>query len=190
MSVRVTLAPATGRTEFEQYAFGHGWRLHDRVERSEMAPFEEIWLLPGDRGAVHYIEDHLLGVPYAVVTGGDEEAVAADITSGVATISLEQALEMVRWAKTSDERIDAVSFLAAAAPVEADPDAVEAFAALFRDPEPDVRQAAVFASSYPSWRELDEALEQMQRVDPEARLREAAAQALQAIRRHRDGAPR
>ena len=187
MSRRVTLAPAVTREDFNHAAVERGWRLHVVVEAGADVPYEEVWSVDLDASAAHYIEDALLGVSYVLAMGTNEEGVAQEIESVLATVRPRDAIEWTRQEAAKQDRLRAISYLASAATVTEEVEVTQAFARLLEDPDPDIRQHAIFAAAYPSWPELDPLLERVRATDPEPGIRAAADQALAAIRRHRNG---
>lgn len=185
MTIRVVLGPSVSRDSFERFAAEHGWRLHRRIPRSVEAPYEVIWSIGADTTAAHYIEDDMLGIPYVLVMGEDEHGIARRLREGIDTVVGSYAARSSLEASSKEERIRAISYLAAAAPPRADSDLLRSFATLLTDRDSDIRRHAIFACAYPSWPELDPLLEHVWQTDQDPELRAAAGKALEAIRRHR-----
>jgi len=187
MTQRLTLEPTVTRFDAERFFTTSGWHLHDVTERTETTPYEEIWLAPGRAAAAHYIEDELIAVSYLLVMGEEEERLASELRSQIPIVDPHSAAADARSAADKEGRLRGIAYLASAAPAEADADLTAAFDELLRDPDPEIRQGALFAATYPSWPELDPLLERVRSGDPEPHLRAAADQTLAAIRRHRNG---
>lgn len=181
---RLAFDGSVTRDAFGRTAVALGWLPHDVVQRSDEAPYEEIWVAADDT-VVHYIEDELIGVSYLVVRGEREIAVAQDVADGVGTVGAADAAAMVRSATTSADRLRGLAYVAAIAPAERDDELLRALSETLGDADPEVRRGAVFACTYPSWPELDAVLERVSTDDPLPELRQVAAQTLTAIRRRR-----
>lgn len=184
---RIALAPSVTRRTFQDLAFDSRWRLHGVVEERGEVPYEEIWTVGDENTAAHYIEDKILAVPYVLVMGERIDEVAATLAERLETVTPEEAAASTREAPGKRERLRSIAYLAAAAPESAHPAVLKAFEELLADPDPEVRDHAILGSVYPLWPEIDGLLERVHEDDPEPHIREAAANALAAIKRHRNG---
>ncbi|HEY1345687.1 MAG TPA: hypothetical protein VGF54_11910 [Streptosporangiaceae bacterium] len=184
MTHRIVLSPRVTRREFEDIAFGSGWRLHEVVEAAEEHPYEEIWSVDNGRSAVHYIEDGLLGLLYVIVLGEHVDELEASLRRALETVRPADALEWLDDAASAERRVQAAAYLAASAEHPA-PDLIEAFDRLMRDPVADVRRAAIFAATYPAWPELLPLVQNVARDDADAGVRDAAQEIAQILARHR-----
>jgi hypothetical protein len=189
MSRRIVLAPSSTRADFHDSALEHGWQLERVVDAGAENPYEEIWTLGDTRTAVHYIEDALINVPYLLVFGERVDDVAARVSEALETVTAEDAVRATRMARTRAERLRSIAYLAAAAPATVDPEVLAAFEELLADPDPTVRDSAIFGSVYAQWPEIGDLLEHVRAHDAEPPIRQAADDALAAIRRARNGGP-
>jgi HEAT repeats len=187
MTQRIALAPSATRAAFQDAALAHGWRLRRVVDPGPETPYEEIWTLPDDGTAVHYIEDALIAVPYVLVMGERVGHVAAQISEALDVVSPAEAVRAVRESPTKPDRLRSIAYLAAASPQTADPDVLAAFEELLTDSDPEVRDAAIFGAVYTQWPEIDTLLQRAHETDPVPRIREAAGHALASIHRRRIG---
>jgi hypothetical protein len=65
-----------------------------------------------------------------------------------------------------------------------DPELFEFFRRLFADPQSEVRRAAIFAASYPAWREFEPLLRDLQANDPDEQVRQLAHVTVQSLEEH------
>lgn len=185
MTHRLALNRFVSREAFQRAATGRRWFLYTVVPSSDGVPYEEVWSIDGGDSAVHYIEDQYLGVPYLMVMGKDEDAIAADLAHDLGTVDANEAVRMVREAKDDAELMRGLEYLAASVPERADPAVVGAIAQALEHPDPDVRRLAIFASTYAAWPELDTLLARTAEVDPDPGVRDGARRALDAILQQR-----
>jgi hypothetical protein len=182
MTRRIVLSPNITRRQFEDYAFDAGWRLHQVVDADQERPYEEIWAVDDGQSAVHYIEDELLGLLYVIVMGENARELDTGLRRGLDTVRPEVALGWLEDATWAGARVQAVAYLAAAAEQPA-PDLIHAFDRLMRDPDADVRRAALFAATYPRWPELLTLIRSVAKHDTDSEVRAVADQVAQVLAR-------
>jgi hypothetical protein len=183
MTRRIVLSPRVTRREFEDIAFGHGWRLHQVVDADEKHPYEEVWSVAQGASAVHYIEDGLLGLLYVIVMGEEVDELEASLRRALETVRAEDALGWLEDATWAGSRVQAAAYLAAAAE-QPTPDLIAAFDRLMHDPDADVRRAAIFAATYPEWPQLLAFVKNVARHDADDGVRAAAEEIAQILERH------
>jgi hypothetical protein len=182
---RVVLSPGVSRDAFHDAALAREWRLARVIDPPDRShPYEEIWLSPDERTAIHLMEDDMVGVTYALLDGERPEDHSAQIEEDLETIGASRATDWLNGAAAS-ERVAAVSHLAVAAdPHGADPDALAAYSAALADPDPAVRAAAAIGAAYLVWPELREPLQALAENDPDAEVRRWAGHGGTALERN------
>jgi hypothetical protein len=154
------------------------------VRGSSEQSYERVWLLPDHRTYVSYVVDHNLGVRYLAVQGENAEMIAESLTSQLPTLSREDVRHLVECAADRDAKIGTVYYVAAFVTEVYDPELFEFFRRLLSDPQPEVRRAAIFAASYPAWREFEPLLRDLQANDPDEQVRHLAHVTLNSLEQH------
>jgi hypothetical protein len=181
---RVALAPTTSRAVFGDAARARGWGLAHVVDTPDGShPYEEIWLTPDERTALHFMEDDMVGVLYALVDGERPEHYSAQLEEELETVSAARAAACLRGAADPQERVAAVSHLAVAAdPRVPDDDSLSAYRDALADDDPEVRSAAAIGAAYLVWPELLAPLDTLAAGDPDEKVRRWAVQGAAALR--------
>ncbi len=155
-----------------------------RIPAGELQLAEEIWLLPGERGAVRFVQDHFVDVPSIRAESdihGEPARILADLGSD---LPLLYAGELSKRANSaSPERTYALRALAVIMP-DYDGRVVSAYKAALKDPDPAIRMLAMRCiSRYPHFVFARE-LESLAETEPEHKLREEAVQLAKDLRAH------
>jgi hypothetical protein len=182
---RVVLSPAVSRDAFHDAALAREWRLARVIDTPDRShPYEEIWLSPDERTAIHLMEDDVVGVTYALLDGERPGDHSAQIEEDLETIGATRATEWLNGAD-GDERVAAVSHLAVAAdPQVEDAAAFDAYTAALADSDPAVRAAAAIGAAYLVWPALLEPLHALAANDPDTEVRRWAEHGAAALERN------
>lgn len=176
MSVtRVLPKPSVSRDDVTHLAWDRGWRYHDMFGANETQPFEKIWLTPDGLTSIHWIEDHVLGLPYLLLQGKSQDEAAREIASALPTVDRSDLRAIVDEARTADDLVAALRHVAAAAPPEFDAEIFEWFERGFEHEDAAVRKIAAIASAYPAWPEFRARLLETASNDADPDVREAAS---------------
>ena len=172
---RLVLRPPAGEAEVRAFAGSAGWELRreHREDRARLVPHELVFAAPGGETWINYVDDYIVGFPYLAVSGREPEAAIRQLRSALPVIPEEEIVAEATSADSADPA-RAVRRLGVVAPPEFDARYFDAFARAFGHPDPEVRIAAVWASSYPGWSQLKPLLERLRREDPSRKVRREA----------------
>lgn len=169
------------RLRVEEFAQREGW---PRVARDTAADddFRDVSWYPADGGSVVLTE--FLGIgESAVAVNSDDASRAVDLLNrleeAVDTYRLDELLAAV-GADDPGDRADAILRLGLGAPRDPDPRFVTAIISAMADPDPVVRDAAVWASSYVPFAAYRNPLRGL-RDDEDEDVREAATVLLESF---------
>jgi hypothetical protein len=150
-----------------------GAKWKQRFEAGELQFAEEIWTLPKDRGAVRYVFDHFVEVPYIRAEtdiANMATEILSDLESNLPLSYVENFTKQI--APGAPTRRYALRALAAITPIYRG-DVINAFKAAIHDPDADFRWLSIACvsrySSFVFAKELDE----QAAVEPDAELQEA-----------------
>lgn len=149
--------------------------------RNTHQALEILWWESNDSRLVRYIEDRLLSVRYLLLEGDHPERLEDELTKQLSFVKRADILRDLTLAVKREEWIIALYRLAAFASASFDKELFEYFERAFVHPEPDVRFAAVFAMTYPGWREFRPILERLSLLDSSADVRNIAEMTLAAF---------
>jgi hypothetical protein len=176
------IIPAAGVDEdaISDLADRENWLLANIVPRSDDAPFEKVWVTEDGESAVHYLDDHPIGVDYLFALGPRRDELAQRIRDGLHTLDREDVLRA--WATAEDkwEAVGAIYRAAVLAPEVPDAQLLEIFEQAAHHEAPEVRIATALAAHYAAWPELRSQLEELQ-ADADPEVREAAAEILRSL---------
>jgi hypothetical protein len=165
-----------------EVAAAAGWTLVLDVEREHDRRREVAWWGPWPGVAVHYVDDHLLDVRFMLITGADREAAVEDVRFLLPAHGVERLVLDALPATTPAAKIAAIRRIAAAtASASAHEGALWVFEACFADDDAAVRKAAIFATTYPGWRQFDDRLRALAHHDRDPDVRALAARTHDAL---------
>jgi hypothetical protein len=179
--LRIVLKESVSNDDIDRLAWQQNWELYDLLPRTEKAPLTKIWITPDEQTGIHYIEDFYISVRYLLLRGNDIEKIAEKIQASLDTYSLEELHQKVGEVKDKNECIAVILRLGAATTQNYDPRIFQDFKTLMSHPHPDVREAAMFATTYAGWREFREALQHLKEHDPEPTVRKFARTTLESL---------
>lgn len=180
---RLVLNENTTEEYIERLGDRLGWRLVQRLAAAELRPRELIWLA-SDTTAVHYLDNHLIGVQYLQVDGAEDADLVARLRSLLAVPSVESLVLEAVMSNSSTAAIGAIRRLAIGCSDRPHAGALSVFQAAFQDTDPAVRSAAVFATTFVGWPQFEPDLVALARKDSNVRVRELAQRTVEALRRH------
>lgn len=177
---RVVLRPEVTLDEVEEAALDLDWLLVRNWPASDKRPYEDIYLDRDEQTAIHYLDDHLVGLRYLVINGPDAGEVEREAREALPTYQPEHATAAWAAASTPEQKINAVNVLALATdPAERD-GAVEALQSAAADLDREVRRAVILATTYVGWPELRALLSSMEH-DADESVRQDARWALEGL---------
>ena len=162
----------------ERLADAMGWPVRGEIaaDHSRGIPYEVMWGV-GPILRLHYLEDDLSASSYLVFSGDKQDAV--DAATRVAErhlefFSFDELLTAVVHARDDAEKCRAIIRAAIGAPREFDECFFELIRDLLRNKNPALREAAIWAISYPGWPVFFDLLRSTARTDPSRRIRDTA----------------
>jgi hypothetical protein len=182
MTRRLLLDKSADDQHFALVAGRNGWFPYGPPHESELS-YERRWEAEGG-AIVTWVHDHLLDVRYVHVRGGDREAVERKVRATLPVLGRDDIHR--RFAQASDQHswIRAIYYAAAFADDSFDPDLFALFEKAMAHADPEVRRAAVFATTYPAWTEFRPVLERLRAEDASEEVRHDADVTLDALHRH------
>ena len=151
-----------------------GWRNTRNISGNATTPEETIYSTSKPNTTVHWIEDPKIDMEYLAIAGEHRDAVRDQLAAIREFYTLDEIAVGARRAKSRDHRIEAIYCLALLAPDNFEQSIFDIFSQYFQDKEPDVRRAAVVATSYVGWREFVEPLTPLKTSDPDKAVRKDA----------------
>jgi HEAT repeat protein len=177
--IRLALRREATIDDLDRLAWKEDWALQNVIQATDDNPYEAVWLTE-DGVEVHFLDDHLIDVPYLVLTGRGAAALAASLRGRLPVVEEGDVLRMDREAASDDERVAAVLVTGVLAGPHSPAEVVAILDRALRSPSADVRYAALMAAGYAERRELEPALRALLEDEDES-IREDAAAALGAL---------
>ena len=171
--------------DLSRLAWDLDWDIYDIIRGDDRTPFEKVWLANGDRTAIHYVEDRLIGVRYLRIEGEGQAEIAPRIRANVGVYDRAEITAM--FDSVGDDRalVRALRHMGTAAqPDAANFEWLDRFREAAGHPNPVVRRAVVLAAVYTGWPELRPLIQSLASVDPAPRTRARARSALHALEMH------
>ena len=172
---RLVLRQDPAEPEVTRLAESREWELlADEVSGDEVGHSrEKAWQVSSGL-FVHLLEDIVSRCCCLVVTGFDAKAVA-DLTAQLTTIfhpmTRAELLRPIVGIVNPQERVRAVMRLALGSPPDFDPAFYGRVEETASDPEPGVRNAAIWVTGYVAWPEYRRLLRRVAAEDPDDRVR-------------------
>ncbi|MEU6005080.1 HEAT repeat domain-containing protein [Streptomyces sp. NPDC047453] len=164
------------RNEVAEYAEAYGWPLIEEMPTNDDRVPEITWRISSTVN-LHYAEDDATGCSYVYVTAGYRDQCQAFCEHAEQHLNFwprEQLLAQYDSSSNAEERAGMLLMLALASTQRVDTEGQERIMAALRDPAEDVREAAIYATSYtPDWR-YRPLLESVAESDPVEELRDDA----------------
>lgn len=181
----VVLPAGKGEADVRSVLEQIGATWAQEIPAGELQLYEQIWRLPGGRGAVRYVYDHFVGIP----TVRAESDISGE--PGEILFELERSLpfldipDLVKGARSTDkaERSYSLRGLAAIAE-ELYGDIFNAIATALNDPDPEMRSLALLCiSRWPHYR-FAERLESLAATETVPELKDEAIRLAAEVRAH------
>ncbi|WAS97618.1 HEAT repeat domain-containing protein [Nannocystis punicea] len=170
------------------FAADRGLVFYDKIPESDANPEEVIWASRDGATRLHRLDDRFLSIAYLVVDGAEEASLAAGAIDELDGLSLATLLAALAVDPRAARAFPVIASLGVLAPPSFEPRVFDHLSRLLADEEPSLRSKALNAAAYPTWPEFLPLLEAMANDDPDLAVRERAAVALAAFRRHLSGA--
>jgi len=173
-AVRVVLKREVTPDDVGVLSWREDWNTVSFSRKGEL-PEREVWeTMTGDT-VITFLGDHITGLRYLVIEGGDAERVRALVASRLPCWSHEEALAFLAGAGDRDEKSHGIYLSAVSAPLREHGPLAERFGELAADPDPDVRHAILVGIGYlGSWPSLRGLARDMRRNDPDDGVRRDA----------------
>ena len=175
---RLSLREGTGRDFIEMVAGAGSWKLvgHNAGEDNASYMCTRTWgVLAGLW--VSYLEDITTGASALVVFGESEQDVQEliqRITPIIQPYTKHEMISLARGEGSVQDRIRAILRVAVAAGEDFDPESFEIISGAARDPDPNIRNAAAWSTTYVFWPQALKMLRDMAANDPDERVRQSA----------------
>jgi len=137
---------------------------------------EHFWTTSDGQTFISYVSDFGLTMNYLVVQGQNCAPIVAELRRTFPTLSVDDVLAIDGAPQDSQGRVEALYQAAVVSQEDQeDPRLRDLLVSGMADPDPRVRQAAVFACSYATWPSLRTALEQIAAGDKSVTLRHSGS---------------
>lgn len=177
---RVALRGPVDRNDFRAFSEAQGWRYVEGHPGDEATPEEDVWLTADDV-EVHWMSDPGIHATYVLLIGEDVFQAETAVRLAFDFWTPEEAASAVLTAPDWDDRVLALSLVAATAGDSVNQAAFDAIVAALVDNNESVRLKAAVTSFYARWTELLPALHERAENDPDPEVRQIAAIAAQTI---------
>ncbi|MGV9351746.1 HEAT repeat domain-containing protein [Streptomyces spiralis] len=179
--IRMVVRPPAGRESVEMVASAGGWRLVETNEVEESAAYMvfRTWA-PAPGLWLSLVEDTTTQACVLIAFGdnGDDGEQVADLAHRmsvfVPVMAREEVMAGPGVAKDPQERIPAVLRVALATGPEFDPDLFQVLTETAQDPDPFVRNATAWSTTYLEWPQSLDLLRELASRDPDHRVRQSA----------------
>lgn len=170
----IVLEEDISHEDFLELAEAQGWN-HYRTYRPEIEKdrFEEIWLTPDEKNAIHFIDDPITGTRHIWARGSNLKEILFKIQRWLPAYEPEELIQMAVEADKPDEAIDALFRIAVAFP-NFNEAAMGIFKQYLSHPSKLIRKATVQAIVYRAWPEEISLLEKVADEDVDEEVREFA----------------
>jgi hypothetical protein len=149
-----------------------GWHLEaapsDHTEHEDILEYR--WKVD-DVATVTLVKSVALTSPYLVVSAPNPGEVIASISSLVPFFTVAEIVDRLVHAESTDEKVTALSLVAATGLRDYREDLYRTLLARLRDPSARVRVAALLAASQLNWKQLRPTVEQASESDADADVR-------------------
>ncbi|HEX8705525.1 MAG TPA: HEAT repeat domain-containing protein [Myxococcaceae bacterium] len=183
---RLVLSEHVDLDELRTFANEQGWTEvgEQKEDPYEYIPFQVAWRTADGAAGVHYIEDwhirdgnevlYTPDVPFLILQGDGLPALESRLRDALPIYDDADIRALVEAADDEDDRIEAITLAAYAAPARYDPVYARFFTDGLAHPNPWVRLASVYAAGGVQWPELAPALRHTADTDSLKDAREVA----------------
>lgn len=179
---RIALREGSWRDDVESFAYFEDLFITGGSKSGEQ-PYESIWASADDALVLHYIEDPVLGWAYLQAEGEGAAQLIERAESALPAIPLEEAVSTAAAAEPGQPWVDALYLLAVSASPDEPADAgiVREFDRALTDGDTQAKQAAIYATGYLGWPELQAHLRRVAADDADDEVRRNAELMLEGI---------
>jgi len=166
--VVLLLKPPGAHQKLKDLAAAQVWILAETERKGpgHVFAYKETYTNPDYSLGLRYIEDDLSGLHYFDVSGDAVDDAVKVLCDNLAIYSEDELLGSFDQAKTADEAAEAVVRLGVAAPVTPNDAWKKRFLEALKHDDPDVREAALVAMSYRSWKDMKPIFQDVLDHDP------------------------
>ena len=157
------------------------WLWWGEISQTEKTPYEIVFIKPGKKAYIHYIEDYMVKVKYIVARGEQADKVVEEAKNSLDCYSWQEILNEYATSKNHKQKIQTIYIAGTAAPFEFNPEHKKFFDNSLQDEHPDVRIATIVAMGYMGWSEWIPVLEDLKNNDPDETVRDSAAGMLESF---------
>ena len=157
------------------------WLWWGEISRTEKTPYEIVFIKPGKKAYIHYIEDYMVKVKYIVARGEEADKVIEEAKNSLDCYSWQEILNEYAISDNHKQKIQTIYIAGTAAPLEFSPEHKKFFDDSLQEEHPDVRIATIIAMGYMSWTEWIPVLEDLKNNDPDETVRDSAAGMLESF---------
>ena len=185
-NLKIVLKESVSIDDISLYAWQQDWELHDVYPRTEKTPLTKIWVTSDGQTGVHYFEDFYINNKYLLLKGQNQEQIAETIYASLDVCSLEEIRQKLQQQNviSKNEYINTILSLGVAINQDYSQELFNDFERLMSNPDSDVREAAIFATTYLGWREFREPLQRIKNEDLSTSVREIAADTLASLEKN------
>jgi hypothetical protein len=152
------------------------------VDPESGTPQQFIFRTLDDQTQVRHITDFQSGYPFLIVEGESISEAVKKIYSFFPTYSREDVFRMIRHPRDFQELCVGILYLGLLGlGQKCDHEILELFRELLQDKDPKVRSTAFYGLCYPAWPESLELIQQLAKNDPDADVRQMAADLLEKL---------
>ena len=184
--LKIVLKESVSNDDISLYAWQNDWSLYEVSPRTEKTPLTKIWMTSDEQTGIHYFEDFYINNKYLLLGGQNKERIATEIRSSLNTYSLKDILQKLQKQNeiVKDEYINTVLSLGVAINREYDLELFNVFRELMSNPDSDIREAAIFTTTYLGWKEFYEPLQWLKNEDTSSSVREFASLSLASLEKN------
>ncbi len=179
--MRVIVKEDVPLSTINSLAWNAGWLITDFVpegRRQVDALFEEVFTANDEATHLRYIEDPTIHLHYFIVSGAQQKGTLREISDAVATYTAADIRELMKAASTPQQREKALYLAALATTPETTATTLRYLQDALTTDSVAVRRAAIIASVYTGWSELQKTVQRIADEDMDDDLRKLANQAL------------
>ena len=175
--VRMIVKEDVSRRVVMYKVHANGFHIVDEIAKNEQEwiPYEVIWETDDEETSIHYIEDHVYGVRYLFIQGEEVERVVSEVRGFIDVYTQEELIERFDRAKSKDDRIKELSYLAVGAPGGFDARFFDRIKRSLSHDDVDIRMHTIEVMSYIDWNEIRKLIQEISTSDPDETIRTAAA---------------
>ncbi|MGW6903136.1 HEAT repeat domain-containing protein [Streptomyces sp. NPDC054940] len=185
--IRMVLRPPAGRESVEMVTSAGEWQLVETNEGEESAAYMVFRTWAPALGLWLSLVEDITTQAGVLIAFGDDGGQVADLAHRlsvfVPVMTREEVVAGPGAAQDSQERIPAVVRVALVAAPEFDAELFQVLVEAAHDPDPFVRNAAAWSTTYLEWPQSLDLLRELEARDPDERVRQSARDLLNDFQR-------